>query len=460
MELWPPQQVLVDKLGDPKIRARLIGDDMGIGKTIESLAIDQRLRRHNAGYRKTLIIAPRSSHEDPWELTIRDYLGKRVFIIDRKNRAAFIKAVQGDEYEYFICHHEAMRLMKELAQVQFFHVIVDETHRIKSPKAQVTLAIKRLTTVFKTSVSGTPADDKPQDLWSTLNFLYPGRFPSYWRFVNTFCNVETEEIRTRNGLQKIRKINGANKATAPLLLDNISGFYMRRLKSEVMKDLPPKYYSRIMIDLGPRQRKIYDDLRDQMLAWIGEHENEPLSTPVVVAQLVRLQQAALACLEWGDNGKVQLIEPSTKLDELVSKVQNEGLHPFVVFSQSKSMIKLTARRLTKEGLHVATLTGDTPERDRGDWRKFQDGQFDVFAATIKSGGESITLTRASTVFFEDRSWSPSANMQAEDRLHRATQENAVQVIDLMARDSVDRRVRETNIKKWSDLRTILGDTRR
>ena len=460
MKLRPSQLELVSKLGDPKIRARLIGDEMGLGKTIEGLACDQRLRKSVAGHRMTLIIAPRSTHELPWEETIRDFLGKKAFVIDRKDRDAFIKAVKGMDYEYFICHYEAMRLMKELSGVKFFHVILDETHRIKNRKAQVTLAIKRLDTVYKTSMSGTPADDKPQDLWSTLNFLYPGRFPSYWRFVKMFCEMEETEIRGRYGSQKVQKIVGANKATAPLLLDTISGFYMRRLKKDVLLDLPDKYYSELRVDLSPPQQKIYDDLRDEMIAWIGENQDQPLSVVAVVSQLVRLQQAALATLDYSEEGKVKLIEPSSKLDALMEVVQDEGLSPFVVFSQSKSMINLAAARFRKEGLRVATFTGDTSDEDRAKAvTGFQGGKFDVFAATIASGGEGITLTKASTVFFFDRSWSPSKNLQAEDRLHRIGQKNAVQVIDIVARDSVDQRVRDANIRKWASLRIILGDTR-
>jgi SNF2 family DNA or RNA helicase len=474
MKLYPPQQELVDKLGNPKISARLIGDEMGIGKTIEGLGCDLRLRGSVSGYRKTLIIAPRSTHEDPWAETITKFTGKRVFVIDRKDRPSFIRALKSMDYEYYVCHYEALRLMKkELQSVQFFNIILDETHRIKNRKAQVTLTVKTLKTMYKTSMSGTPADDKPQDLWSTLNFLYPGKYASYWAFVNKYCLIEIELIKTRyGGMQQVRKIVGVNKEAVPALLQEIEPFYMRRLKKDVLKDLPDKFYSELRVDLSDPQRKVYDDLREQMLAWIGAHQDQPLSVTVVVAQLVRLQQAALATLEFsqeyatlrpGQRGmkpKIRLIEPSTKLDALVEVVQDEGISPFVVFSQSKSMINLTAERLTKEGLRVATYTGDTLDQDRAlAITGFQGGRFDVFASTIASGGEGITLTKASTVFFFDRSWSPSKNIQAEDRLHRIGQKNAVQVIDIVARDSVDQRVRDTNIRKWSALRTMLGDDR-
>jgi SNF2 family DNA or RNA helicase len=227
-----------------------------------------------------------------------------------------------------------------------------------------------------------------------------------------------------------------------------------------------------------------------MLAWIGQHEDEPLSAPVVIAQLIRLQQAALAMLEWHETGrmipirdpyipdvtklrpetKIRLIEPSVKLDTLFELIKDEGLcqrnhhgsvNPLVQFSQSKSFTKLVTRRMTAEGLRVAEFTGDTPDGIRGDLIKdFQNGQYDVFAATIATGGEGITLTRSSTMTFTDRTWNPSKNRQAEDREHRIGQPNAVHIIDIMARDTVDYRVRDTNIDKWASLRALLGDTSR
>jgi hypothetical protein len=793
MKLYTCQQELVDRLGSPALTSRLIGDEMGIGKTVEALAIDIGLRKRLAGHRQTLIIAPRQTHEDPWKSTIEAYTDKEACIIDRKNRAPFITAAKNAQYEYFVCHYEAMRLMPELAQIMWAHVILDECvpqdteiltregwktydqltigeevlgydsnemvwtkllavnlpgvretgtlsvkgfsvrttsehqwimrnkahgaerkvtssghkprgdhqeivlaapfagghlpvtpeeasiiawilgdggiyplkktgtgkptsysafifqtkpdcceridkllssiehtkspvrqggfgssrqayrwrisiqyirdlynragldyknpkdnlirfvlglssdarasfchdfelaegnnssrqykkvdgifsppqrgvcqnpgpvqdalrlsfflegfypsvikqtnmfsitrpakradsfewvtdgnqekvwcpttetgnwvmrqgsliaitgncHRIKNRKAQQTLAVKRLQTLYKTAMSGTPADDKPQDLWSTLNFLYPKQFSSYWRFVQQFCVLETGT--TPGGHRTYEKIVGAREDTVGTLLKQIEPFYVRRLKEDVLKDLPSKYYSRIRVDLLPGQRKVYDSLRSDMLAWIGENEDQPLSVPQVVSQLVRLQQAALASLEWApvragsQDTKVTLKEPSAKLDALVELLQDERPLPAVIFSQSKSMVYLVVSRLRKEGLRVVEFTGDTPDVARHrSVKDFQSGAADAFVGTIAAGGEGITLTRSSTVIFLDRSWTPAKNLQAEDRLHRIGQKNAVQVVDFFARDTVDSDVRDANIRKWSQLRAILGDTR-
>jgi SNF2 family DNA or RNA helicase len=476
MELWPMQQELVDKLGVSSLTGRLIGDQMGIGKTAEAIGIDLALRRGLPGFRRTLIVAPRSTHLDPWAKTIEGLTGKKTCVIDRKNRAAFVReATNGSKYEYYVCHYEAMRLMPQLINVSWAHVILDECHRIKNAKAQQTLAIKRLKPLFKTAMSGTPADDKPDDLWSTLDFLYPNKWGSKRQFSLRYCEVTKEEtiIKGKGGVPRTlhyEKVNGlkllqdgsgrVDPGPVAELHRRLEPFYIRRLKKDVLKDLPDKYYTRITVDLLPEQRKVYNDLRSKMLAWIGQHENERLQVTVVIAQLIRLQQAALGYLEFGENDRVRITEPSAKLDELVSLIEDESPLPFVGFSQSKSMTNLAADRLRREGLKVAIYTGDTPDTDRAlAIEGFQSGAYDAFLGTIAAGGEGITLTRSSTVIFFDRTWNPSKNQQAEDRLHRAGQKNAVQVIDFFARDTVDDRVQNTNINKWSAIREILGDNR-
>jgi SNF2 family DNA or RNA helicase len=477
MELYPPQAELVEELGTPLIKGRLIGDEPGIGKTIEALGIDKRLRQHFKGHRITLIIAPRSTHEKPWADTIRRYLGKPSMIIDRKNRAPFINAILSGDYEYYICHYDAMRLIiKQIQGVQFMHVIADECQEIKNPTAQRTRAVKKLKTLSKTAMSGTPADNKPEDLWSVLNWLYPGKFSSREAFIREFCEQVEGTGRTgivyhsTDGVRKKRLPSGAiafgpdgrplpDPEVMAKLHAQMSMFFRRRRKKDVLKDLPDKYFSEVRIDLHPEQRRVYDELRRDMLTWIGEHKDEALSVAIVVAQLVRLQQAALAYLEWSPEGKVRLREPSAKLDELEHMLAAGEINlPLVAFSQSKSMIRLTGERLSKAGLRIAEFHGDVPDmlrQSRID--DFQAGKYDVFAATIRSGGVGITLTASSTEVFFDRDWSPAKNLQAEDRCHRDGQKNAVQVIDFFARDTVDSEVRDANIRKWSGIQALLGD---
>jgi SNF2 family DNA or RNA helicase len=131
---------------------------------------------------------------------------------------------------------------------------------------------------------------------------------------------------------------------------------------------------------------------------------------------------------------------------------------FVVFSQSKQVVKLFEKRLFAKKISYGILTGDTAQSDRGDMvAAFQRGELQVFTGTIQAGGVGITLTAASTVIFLDRSWSPAINKQAEDRLHRIGQKEAVQVIDIVASNTVDLGKLTKLEASWNFIKRLLGD---
>jgi SNF2 family DNA or RNA helicase len=395
--------------------------------------------------------------------------------------------VKTGNFNYYICHYEALRLKDvapALQSVIWFHIIADEVHRIKNRKAQQTRGMKALRTRYKSGFSGTPADNRPDDLWSILNWLYPKKYTSYWRHVKTYC--EEKEVEGKGGAT-FKQVVGPNKDTVPQLLAEMSPWYMRRLKKDVLRDLPDKYYTQRWVELSPTQRKVYNQMRKNMIAWIGENEDTPLTAGIVVAQLVRLQQMALATPEIRyvkvvdrrateyrrrvgqigpteqvvvDKMVVDLIEPSTKIDSLMELLDDNPTEQFIVFSQFKPVVNLLAKRLESNKISVGRYTGEIKSQQtrNATVEAFQRGDLRVFAGTIATGGEAITLTAASTVVFLDRHWSPRWNKQAEDRAHRIGQKDAVQIIDIMAKDTVDLGRHARIALKWEHLQYILGDT--
>lgn len=478
MKLYPFQKVVVDKF--ERTASILIGDDMGLGKTVEALALDLRRRTTQLeGYKqtscKTLIVAPLSVLTS-WERHIKMmWPGARVCVVNPKNRDDMISKLR-QPYHYYIVHWDGLRLMDELAGLHWWHVIADEVHRAKNRKAQQTLALKKLKTSYKTALSGTPADNAPQDLWSVLNWLYPMIWTSYWTFFRYFVKIKGHTVGqcmaegcVKNHKRAYREIVGVGNVEE--LHAAIESYYIRRQKEDVLEDLPDKYYTTIEVELGPKQRKIYTQMKNEMLAWVGKHEEEPCAAPIIVAQLTRLKQFALAFAEIitvnkfdsvkGETvqvRKVRLSEPSSKLDALMELIEDHPDKKFVVFSESKQIINLLEARLIKAKVAHVCLTGDTTQRDRPKViDEFQLGDARVFAGTIQAGGEGITLTASSTVVFLDRTWNPSKNKQAEDRCHRIGQKNAVEIIDIVAKDTVDGgRLQQIKLK-WSWLRMLLGD---
>src|SRR6266571_3129982 len=307
MELRSFQIQAVNKLAS--VPARLLGDDMGLGKTVEAIALDKETRKQaeqkfpGAKNFPTLVIAPMSCLDDPWASHFETWdPGRKICVIDRRNRTPFANAIKKNSHDTYICHWDVLRLMPELTERRWLHVIADEVHRAGNRDSQQTQALKAIKTLYKTGASGTPAQTRPQDLWSILNWLYPKKFSSYWRFFNYYVIQKTHTAGwcTADGCEKyhkrqFREILGI--ANEDELHDSMKDFYIRRLKEEVAPELPDKYYSTVHVDLDPSQRRAYNQMRDDMLAWIGEHENEPLAAPAAIAKLVRLQQLSAAYAE-------------------------------------------------------------------------------------------------------------------------------------------------------------------
>ncbi len=479
INLFNFQQEDVNKLA--KQTSRLVGSDPGTGKTYVGLALDQKNRnaatkKNGHRVRKTLIVCPKSVIS-VWDDHCMDLTDENVIVIDTSKRAQFVKDASDKTLSgYFICNWDALRLMPELTKIQWFHIIGDEIHRVKNRKTQVTHALKKLSAVYKTGMSGTPADNKPQDLWSILNWLWPKYYTSYWRFVKHYCIMNT-------GYDGYSKFAGVQNVEQ--LHEQMDPWFVRRRKEDVLLDLPDKYYSRIWVDLTPPQRKAYDQMRKNMVAWCEEYSdeleaNDPIIAQAVVAQLVRLQQYADGYVvpKLDEDGK-QIIkrvwnnkknlydekpqwtlnDPSSKLDTLMDIIADREGQSIVVFSQFRSVIELLEKRLVSKKISYGLLTGSVSQEDRAiNVQAFQRGDLQVFAGTIAAGGVGVTLTKASTVVFIDRSWSPAINLQAEDRLHRIGQKDAVEVIDLMARNTVDLGKAQQLAMKWKWIQILLGDT--
>lgn len=481
-------------------RARLIGNDPGTGKTYEAIALDLANRSGDGNskidvdeypVKKTLIIAPKSVL-DVWDQHCMELTTEDVYVYDYKTRHTFLKqAMDKRRSGYFIINWESIRIkdMVPLQKVVWFHIVADECHRAKNRKSQQTVALKKLKTVYKTAMSGTPADNKPYDLWSILHWLWPNYYTAYHRFVNTYCKWEMATNPGTGEALGYKKFAGLNEDLMPHLHAEMAPWFVRRRKEDVLPDLPDKYYTRIWVDLGPKQRKAYDEMRKTMVAWTESHKDgiesqDPIIANAVVAQLVRLQQFSAGYLTplLDENGKqiikirkkrdkrtgeildeievpqFQMIDPSAKLDVLMDLLEDRGDEPVIVWSRFKSVINLLEERLQRKDISYGLLTGDVSQEDRNqNVRAFQAGDLRVFAGTIQAGGVGITLTRSSTVIFVDRVWSPSINLQAEDRAHRIGQTEAVEIIDLMARNTVDIGQAQQLAMKWKWIQMLLGD---
>lgn len=497
MELYDFQKEDIEKL--VRQQAALIGSEMGTGKTHEAIELDAGW--YDFGKQKpTLVVAPLNTFASWQEKYSYQMPDVDLVTIDRKHRERFIQDIRRRRGDVFLMHWDALRLMPELADIEFNTVIADEVHRASNRKAQATMYLKHLKTAHKLGLSGTASGDRPDNLWSILNWLWPTYYRSYWNFRKHYCIEELVERGQGDDAKTYRQITGVKNISS--LMEEMEPWYVRHLKRDrccahhpdgVMWWLPEKTYDTIWVDLSPKQRRAYEQMRKEMVAWVGEHEDTPLTASIVVAQMTRLSQMALATPEvdvvmehmkdpdtkeklfypanYPDPSKagqpvlvpkqvVTLTEPSSKIDAVKELILDHGEKRFVVFSSSKQACYLAQQNFARAGITSEVLSGDTPQSSRDDMvARFVRGDFQVFIGVIQAAAEGIDgLQHATdTAIFLDRSWSTIKNKQAEDRLHRDGQRDTVQIIDVMARNTVDFGRATKLERKWGWIRQILGD---
>lgn len=465
--------------------AAFFADEMGVGKTVQCIALDLvRRKQAGPGDWKTLVVCPLTGVVDQWVDEFKRFTDLRVRRINPKKRDWLFN----EDADVYVVHYDALRIMgvdglvKALPKGQWLHIILDEIHKIKNRKAKTSKEAVEVGKHFeyRSGASGTPMENRPDELFHIFKFFFPTMksrkgvnmklwfrkvLNSYWRFYERYVEYYEDD----EGYHHI--IGPRNVAELKELREP---FWIRRLKDdpEVDLQLPPKQYQPYEVDLLPKQRKAYDGMKRNLIAWIGANENQPVNAPIVAVQLIRLQQFALAYgeivpvkirrrktnkIEIVD--KVKLTEPSSKLDCLCDILEDLGDTQCIVYSTSKQVMNMAQVRL-EDRLSVTTglITGDVTDiRRSAAIKRFQQGDTQVLCATIRSGGQGLNLQNANTVIFLDRDWVPGKNQQGEDRVHRSGQQHkSVHIIDIMARNTVDQRKDREIKRKWSWIKEVVG----
>ncbi len=481
-----------------------IESEMAAGKTLEGIALEELW--NPLGILPTLIIAPINTF-DTWRGKYAIQApGEDVITINRKDRDWFFKHLEKRSSDKYLMHYEAVNLMPDLVKLKFEVIICDEAHRLSNHNAKQTRAVKALKTNHKLAMSGTMTGDTPDKLWSVYNWLWPWYFTSYWRFRKTYCEEDMVWNEKTKTYYKV-VIGPKNVDRLDTLRDPWRVRHLKREKccpnhpNGIMDWLPDKVYDDpIVVELSPTQRKFYDQMESQMVAWIGEHENEPLVAQVVIAQLTRLNQMALATPEFykkwvwepyyerthDANGNrisedktkiinpitnvvekhkvlvdaIKLKAPSSKIDAAKEFIKDHAGHPLVVFSSSKQTCYLAQQEFAKAHITSEVLSGDTPQHERdGMVKRFNDGNFQVFIGVIEAAAEGIDGLQdtCDTMIFLDRSWRTIKNKQAEERLDRPGQKNSTRIIDIIGKDTKDAGRKQHLELKWEKIKEMLGD---
>lgn len=470
MELYEYQKEDVAKATEQK--AALIASEMGTGKTIEAIEIfkiwREEVRVTTGLLLPILIVTPQNTFES-WLDKLNKQMPKwNVLVLERtqKGREAFVNAISMFEADVYICNYESMRVMQERfteRKFVFSVICADECHAISNHEALQSKALKKLKTYHKLAMSGTPSGAKPWKIWSVFNWLWPTYYTSFWKFVGKYCIADDGKYTG------YRKITGMKNLD--ILHWEIAPWYIRHNKKTqccdhhpdgVMSYLPDKNYEKLYVDLTPQQRRVYESMRKEMVAWVGEQMETPFVARIAAVKLMRLMQITLATpnVSWTDEGQqlVLLEDPSPKIDLVEELVTDNAEENFLVYTNSKKAAYLCGKRLQDAGIPTLVLSGDTPTAERQAFvTLFQKKQIRVIVAVIRaSEGFDGLQDVCDTIIFMNRDLSAVKNQQAEDRLHRQGQHNPVTIIDLVARNTLDDARLDIDSTNWKQIVQLLN----
>lgn len=421
----------------------ICADDMGLGKTLESIAAAEE-----AGLQSILIVTL-NSVKFSWESELLKWGSKPIVIVngDKKKRDKQISGYQGG---YMVINYEGCRIHPELADMEWDVVICDEAHKLKNKDTLHTIAIKRIKSKYAWALTGTPMENAPQELWSILNWLYPHSFSSYWKFVDQYCVVN--EFTNDQG-KDIRVPCGA--ISPKEMHELLQPCMIRRLKVDVLPDLPEKQYVSIPVEMAATDRKVYKDILQEMIAVLDN--DEVVATPNVITQFTRLKQVCVTQHLLGTKRDGVSSSKLQALEDLIEAGIND--HKIVVFTTFAEALKIARTNLNGRGWQTAEIHGEiTPEGRQLAVKRFQnDPDCRILLVTIQAGGTGLDgLQKVSDMcIFLDKHPNPMKNLQAEDRLMRIGQKNALSVYSIINKDSIEEYIEYRLLRKETSFNHII-----
>lgn len=409
-----------------------LADDMGLGKTLQSITyIVSELDDIRKQQQPVLIVCP-SSLTYNWLSEMQKFAPElQVSIFDGNKTERLSKFKQINEADVIITSYPLLRQDIKWYEKQTFHtVFFDEAQAFKNPVTQTAKAVKMVQAPRRFALTGTPIENSLEELWSIFYVIFPELFLG----LKAFSKLTREQISRR-----------------------VRPFLLRRVKEDVLLELPEKVESIESSELFSEQKKLYGaylaKLRHDTLKHLDK-DTFRKNRIRILAGLTRLRQICCHPKLFVDNfeGSSAKFE---QLLQILEESQNAGRR-VLIFSQFTSMLSLIGRELANEGRKFFYLDGQTPSEERVRLcERFNRGEGDVFLISLKAGGTGLNLTGADTVILYDIWWNPAVEEQAMDRAHRMGQSNVVQVIKLVARGTIEEKMNELQEKKRHLIEEII-----
>jgi SNF2 family DNA or RNA helicase len=402
----------------------LLADDMGLGKTIQALC---------AIHGRTLIVSPTSVLHN-WADEIRRFRPGLTHAVYHGPNRELDRDADVTLTTYALLRLDADRLAGE----HWDTVVLDEAQAIKNPGSQVASAAFGLDASFRVALTGTPVENRLEELWSQFHFINPGLLGGRSDFQDRYAGP----------------IAQGQPEVARRLRERIRPFVLRRLKQEVAPELPPRTDVVLYCELNDEERGVYDAIRAATMEDVVKRLGQGGGVLAALEALLRLRQAACHSAlvpgrEADGSSKVELLMEA--LDNVVAEERKA-----IVFSQWTGFLDLVEPALVAAGIPFTRLDGSTRDR-AGVVRTFQDEAGPpVMLVSLKAGGTGLNLTAADHVFLLDPWWNPAVEQQAADRAHRIGQDKPVMVYRLVAEDTVEERILELQQRKREIADAALG----
>jgi len=418
-----------------------LADDMGLGKTVMVLAhlLHHRRATKKAERKPALVVAPKSVVWN-WIDEARRF-APSLSVLDYTGPAAARDPARIPEHDLAVTTYGVLRRdAAKLKDVPLSYAILDEAQAVKNPASQAWKAARLLAADHRLALTGTPVENHLGDLWAILEFLNPG----------TLGPRSTHAAWAKSGAE-----DGTLRARVARLVRPV---VLRRTKEQVLKDLPPRQETVLHCEMGPTQRKAYNELRDYYRAALLDRIDEEgiaKSKMHVLEALLRLRQCAChPGLLDGRRGQ----QPSAKfeaLQPLLEEVSEAGKKA-LVFSQFTSLLAILRDRLDGAGIPYAYLDGKTRRRDDVVRGFVEAKDVPLFLISLKAGGVGLNLTAADHVFLLDPWWNPAVERQAVDRTHRIGQTRKVNVYRLVTTDTIEERILDLQAQKRDLAEAVVG----
>lgn len=404
----------------------ILADDMGLGKTLQMISV--LLASKKSGTAGTTLIVSPASLVYNWKEEFNKYapqLKVSLVVGSQQERAEIIRNYETSDV--LVTSYDLLkRDIAEYEEVKFTYQVLDEAQYIKNHSTVAAKTVKVIQSKYRFALTGTPIENRLSELWSIFDYLMPGFLYGYETFKR---DLETPIVKYKdeNASERLKKM--------------VAPFILRRLKGNVLLDLPDKLEEIRYAKLEAEQQKLYDGQVVHMKKMLAAQKNEEFQKNKlqVLAELTRIRQICCDPELLFD----KYTGGSAKREACMELIQSaiEGEHKILVFSQFTSMLELLESELKKLKIEYYKITGETPKQKRVEMvNDFNGNSIPVFLISLKAGGTGLNLTGADVVIHYDPWWNQAAQNQATDRAHRIGQTKAVTVYKLIVKDTIEEKI--------------------